>query len=454
MPNRWPINSGSWSSASIWSGSLIPTASDDVFLNNQTVTLDQTVTVRSIRNTATGSAIAGGLLNIYSDYNITCTTTQSIDVGGLDSNGATVTGGFIKYYNTGSITITAHLVAARNTLENVNGGIINIIGDVRLPSNAVQSCRTITNTSNGNISILGNVLNGTLTTSNNIAILNSSNGSIIVVGNVTGGNNGTSALALSNNLNGTITITGNVIGGSQSLPGGVTATAYGINNASIGTINITGNVTGGPQSAVGTNTTPYGIVNASLGTINVTGNINGGTSLNSPGVFSTTAGIINVIGQLQATTTSNSVSSTSTTATNIFTGPFINSGSRNAIYCYNIQMYDDVTTRYMIGVSGSNDTITLFSPDQVTGVPSGSNVRAGVIYGPGNELTGSMNVPHPNSVSWGVAVDQTTGSALVKPEDIWNVAITSLTSSNSIGQRLASTSTSASVAAIINSFGS
>jgi len=98
MPNRWPINSGSWSDSAIWSGSLIPNAADDVFLNNQTVTLDQTIIVRSINNTATGSAIAGGQLNIYSDYDIAATPT------GISSNGATVTGGFIKYYNTGSIT--------------------------------------------------------------------------------------------------------------------------------------------------------------------------------------------------------------------------------------------------------------------------------------------------------------------------------------------------------------
>jgi hypothetical protein len=115
-------------------------------------------------------------------------------------------------------------------------------------------------------------------------------------------------------------------------------------------------------------------------------------------------------------------------------------------------MYDDVTTRYVIGVSGSNDTITLFSPDQVTGVPSGSDVRVGTIYGPGNELTGSMYVPHPNSVSIGVAVDDTVGTTIAKPEDLWNYAITSLTSSNSIGQRLASTATSASNAAIVSSF--
>jgi len=63
-----------------------------------------------------------------------------------------------------------------------------------------------------------------------------------------------------------------------------------------------------------------------------------------------------------------------------------------------------------------------------------------------------MAVPHPNSVSWGVPVDNTSGSALTKPEDLWNMAITSLTASNSIGQRLSNAATSASIAAIVTSF--
>ena len=53
MPNRWPITSGNWSDAAIWSGSIIPTASDDVFLNNRVVTLDQNIVVSSIRTVAT-----------------------------------------------------------------------------------------------------------------------------------------------------------------------------------------------------------------------------------------------------------------------------------------------------------------------------------------------------------------------------------------------------------------
>jgi hypothetical protein len=250
-------------------------------------------------------------------------------------------------------------------------------------------------------------------------------------------------LIVINHIIGNVTgnLTGNVTG---NVTGGAASGTYGINNNSTGTVNVTGNVNG---SAFSTNT--FGINNASIGTVNVTGN---SIAASWPAIASTTAGIINVIGQLQASPTANAVSSTSTTATNIFSGPFINSGSRNAIYCYNVELYDDVTTRYTIGVSGSTNTISLLSPDQVTGVPSGSNVRVGTIYGPGNELTGSMQVPDPRSVSVGVAVDNTSGSALVNPEDLWNFALTSLTASNSIGQRLASISTSASNAAIINAF--
>jgi hypothetical protein len=412
MPNRWPITSGNWSNAAIWSGSLIPTASDDVFLNNQTVTLDQDITVVSIRNAASASAIvAGGRIEIYSDYNITATPN------GFQPYSNSVTNGFIQYFNTGSIILTGNislnvsgLLGSIRGIGNINTGTINFIGDMfGFNSSNTSWC-------------LGNLSSGTIN----------------MIGNVTAGQNAT-AFGVLNNLNGIVNITGDINGGPTSF------NRSAIQNTSTGIVNITGNVIAGTNS---TNITS-GINNVSIGTVNVTGNV---TGLGTAGITSAAAGIINVIGQLQASTTANAVSSTSTTATNIFSGPLINSGSRNAIYCYNVRLYDDVTTRYTIGVSGSNDTITLYSPDQVTGVPSGSDVRAGVIYGPGNELTGSMNVPHPNSVSYGVTVDNTTGSALVKPEDIWNIALTSLSSSNSIGQRLSSTITSASMAAIVNSF--
>ena len=408
MANRWPINSGSWSDPTIWSGSLVPTASDDVFLNNRVVTLDQNIIVASLRNLATGSAAAGGRIEIYNNYTINCTSIQ----------GSSTTVYLIFNYNTGSTTLNATLNSSSAGLcvDNISTGTINIVGDIFSPSN----------TGTGNL----------------YSIRNFSSGILNIIGNVRpiAGNNGSGNGTIYNVQNGTVNITGDVIGGSGAINVAIT-------NTSIGVVNVTGNVN------AGTGTTAHGISNSSIGTINVTGTVTAGSTTGT-GINSTTAGIINVIGQLQASPTANAVSSTSTTATNVFSGPFINSGSRNAIYCYNVQIYDDVTTRYTIRVSGSANTISLLSPDQVTGVPSGSDVRVGTIYGPGNELTGSMQVPHPNSVSWGVPVDNTSGSALVKPEDLWNYAVTSLTSSNSIGQRLASTNTSASMVAIISAFSS
>ena len=417
MPNRWPINSGSWSDPLIWSGSIIPTASDAVFMNNRVVTLDQNIQVISINNVATGGAVAGGRIEIYGNFNISASFIRA-NGANLSSNPQFAGPGLISFYGTGSSTITSQLNNSGTeygpTTFNGSTGTLNIIGNIFSPSNGSNSSAVVINGSTGTVNIIGNVSSPN-SNAQNYGVVNSF---------------------------GIINITGNVTAGSSN------GTNPTILNSNVGIVNVTGNVFGTP---IGVGTNPQNaITHNSINIVNITGNVQGART---PGIGSTSANIINVVGQCIASISSSAVSSTSTTATNIFSGPFINSGSRNAIYCYNVELYDDVTTRYVIGVSGSTNTITLFSPDQVTGVPSGSDVRVGTIYGPGNELTGSMAVPDPNSVSIGVAVDQTTGSALTKPEDIWNVAITSLTSSNSIGQRLANTSTSASMAGIVSSFG-
>ena len=401
MANRYAVASGNWSNTTIWDGGTLPASNDIVRPNGFTVVIDQDITVSELRTDASSPAVSGGTFDVYTNCTINCTNIRP----GL----ASTTGYTLRNYNPGITTINSNIIGANPILLNNTIGTLIIVGDITCSANGWI---TITN-ENGNLTIIGN-----------LSFISS----------------GINSTLLTNSSPGIINITGNITGGQLS------SNTVTIRNTSTGIINITGNVTGGATS-----NNNFAIINSSIGNINITGTVLANIS---PSINSTTAGIINVIGQLQASTTANAVSSTSTTATNVFSGPLINSGSRNAIYCYNVELYDDITTRYTIGVSGSNDTITLYSPDQVTGVPSGSDVRIGTIYGPGNELTGSMNVPHSNSVSYGVAVDQTTGSALVKPEDLWNFPITALTSSNSIFQRLASTATSASVAAIVNSFGS
>jgi hypothetical protein len=415
MPNRWPINSGSWSDPLIWSGSIIPTASDDVFLNNQVVTLDQTITVRSIRNFPTSSASAGGRIEIYGNYNISANSITA--TSHVSATPLTLGPGLVTFYGTGSSTIiVANLTSSTHgpTLFNSSSGTLNIIGNVAAPLNVT-----------------------TLST----MIINGSSGSINVVGNVTSPASNAQNYGIVNNFIGTINITGNVVGGSSN------GTSPTIANGGFGTVNVTGNVLG---SATAVTTAQNAISQTNIGSVNITGNVVGNRA---PGISSTTAGIINVIGQLQASPTANAVTSTGTAATNIFSGPFINSGSRNAIYCYNVQIYKNAATLYALNVSGSSNIITLTDDHTTTGMPIQTDVRKGIVYGPINTLTGSMGVPHPDSVSYGVQVDTTTGSAIVKPEDIWNIPLTLLTSSNSIGERLTSTLSSASIATIVNVFG-
>lgn len=412
MPNRWPITSGNWSDSAIWSGSLIPTASDDVFANNQVITIDQNIAIRSLQNGATGSAVAGGWYAISSSIAI----TASVGLLTGTAVASIIANGMIQVVTTGSVVISGSITRNGNSgafvLNNMNSGNITILGNIQGPGQNLANGPSVRNSSSGNITVIGNLRGGS--TSGNHAIQNNTNGSIIVTGDVFGGDTGGS-------------------------------TTNGIYNLGIGTVTITGNIYAGP-----TVSTFYGVNNFSTGVINVTGNVFASGS--TPGIFSSTAGIINVIGTLQATTAANAIQSTSTTAINIFSGPLIGTGSRNAIYCYNVQMYDDVTTYYVIGVTSSNNTITLFSPDQVIGVPSGSDVRQNIIYGPNNELTGSMAVPSYQSVASGIPIDNTTGSAVTKPEDLWNTLTSTLIVSNSIGERLANSATVESTSATISAY--
>lgn len=440
MANRWPISSGNWSNSAIWSGSLIPTAADDVFLNNQTITLDQTITVRSINNTSTGSAVAGGLLNIVGDFNITATPN------GISSGGIAVTNGYIKYYNSGSITIAATFLQTRNTLENVGSGTIIIIGDIRFPNNS--SGVTVTNSSGGIIIITGSITCPNTTTSTSYAVQNLSSGSIFVSGSVFGGNNGAGPYGINNASTGTVTITGNVIGGT-TVSAGNTQTAYGIRNGSTGTVTVTGSVIGGPAGP-GANTSPIGIFNASIGTILISGSVSAGTGSGAFGIGSTTAGTIIIQGPISSSINNVGVSSTSTTATNLFTGPFYNTGSFNAVYAYRMQMLEPTSTSWRFDTETAGVSKTLYTSNTLPGVPRQTDVRKGTQYNFG--LTGSLEMPDPTVVQLGVATDNTTGSAILTAQDMFDVLTQNITTSGSIGNLLTGASTVQTVGATISSF--
>ena len=85
-------------------------------------------------------------------------------------------------------------------------------------------------------------------------------------------------------------------------------------------------------------------------------------------------------------------------------------------------------------------TTRLVSPGTAVDAPIPANVRDGVVYALGS-LTGTLKVPSPNSVAFGVPTDDTTGLAVLTPEDVWNAQTSAMNTAGSIGNRLKNTAT-------------
>lgn len=73
-------------------------------------------------------------------------------------------------------------------------------------------------------------------------------------------------------------------------------------------------------------------------------------------------------------------------------------------------------------------------------MPLISDVRFGVVFGYETAI-GTARVPHPNQVTYGVAVDNTFGNAVLTAASIWDYLISNITVENSIGMRLKNVST-------------
>ena len=82
----------------------------------------------------------------------------------------------------------------------------------------------------------------------------------------------------------------------------------------------------------------------------------------------------------------------------------------------------------------------LYSPDAAADAPIATNVRSGIVYLNGN-ITGTMAIPAASSVTAGVLVDNTVGTAALEPSAIWAVPLTSINTLNSIGRRVKNAAT-------------
>jgi hypothetical protein len=212
-----------------------------------------------------------------------------------------------------------------------------------------------------------------------------------------------------------VTATGNVTGGSA-------ATSYGVEIASggVGTTTING-------AAIASSVAP-GAVNSSTGTLIITRAKGNGFGNGSVGLSSAVGVAGNQTGLTQVYEIEYGDLGQSPTSGPVFLFP----SSSNVVLFYR----SGTTKKTLVDASSSSGLL-----------PSTSDVRRGISYNAGTNI-GTMDVPTSASVASGVPVDNTTGTAVLTIDDIskvWDVPVSSISVSGSIGERLKNCSTVATM---------
>jgi hypothetical protein len=357
MANYKAVANGNWSDLATWqdnsscsfvASTVLPGASDVVYFNNFTVQIDVNVTVSQIRNNSATGVTAGGT--------------------GVIST---------------SRTVNADLFHTSGNLINISAtspSVVNITGN--MPGTFAQ------NSSNG-INCTGNA------TLNYVGDIQASTSSGI-----------SSPTGIRLATGSTLNLTGNIVGGLNASNFGPQSSPIGVRSGTNAIINIVGNVTGGPSGIHN-----YGILQTTGDNVTITGVVSGG--------FGSTGGFYNAgvfSGGLSLTIFGNLIGGNN--------APAIWSGGAAVRMYGNIQnasngfaavfgvpfFFVESTTQYEFRKLDLT-TNTLYTPGVATGHPATNNVRNGTVYGPTNNLTGTCAVPPANTVSLGVPVDNTVGTA-------------------------------------------
>jgi len=261
----------------------------------------------------------------------------------------------------------------------------------------------------GQITMNGNLIMGTGTNSGAANyVLESTNGNTIINGDIIGfqgtGAGSATALQTIRQTSGNLTINGSVspitLGGFNA--GYCTILFQGT------TFNLNGNTLGNNNANIIT-----------TGTVNVNGEVSGGNA-----IFANSTITINVTGNTYAGLGSAINCSSFPSSVVNLTGNMFNNLGRMAIWCPNIFISNSTTTLWRMDIGGGL-TRTLYSADSFPNLPSTSNVRNLVQYGPASGLTGTMVVASPSDIRRNVLTDNTVGTANITAQDILNFINTS-----------------------------
>jgi len=369
MANVRAFRSGNWSDTSVatspWSNGttvFAPSSADDVWAAGFTVTIDQAVTVLSLRNNGsasqawkdggTAAAANGGGFSMPVAYNITA--TNSIQCGSAIC---------LTYSASGSATLTS----------------------ASIPSSSANNIHCITITGSGTLTISSANLYG------------AGGGSTVWVVNVISGGVVLTNCTISTsttNFSGCVLVgvSGTLTANNCTISGG-TYLANGLQNNGVSILN---SCTINAQVSVSSTS----VINNPTGTLNINN-----STITGIGALSNAGGTVNA---LNCTFTASAFGTpfASSSGTNIVSGYFYDSSSGfPAIYLYKWRMGVSPTNGiWRIALNGSSTYVNLYTSDNSTALNQAvpTDVRSGVVYGIGGTQTGRLTVPARGSVSLNV----------------------------------------------------
>jgi hypothetical protein len=384
MANIKAVANGNWSDAATWDGGILPTSTDDVYSNNFTVTIDQNVTVLSLRNTAATGITAGGKFLLTNGIIVDANET------GLVANNSVLIEFNLASPNAATLNYTLLNITINNN-ANVGAillsgtGTLNCNGNFQLNASMVQTS-IFRVTANGILNVVGNCLSYQMNSGNgfNISALSATlnwTGNMPI--NYSNQNNWPFIGNTSGSTQSTINIVGNL---RNSLLGGSGGALY-----SIGISNLTGDIT----SLGNISTNPPIVLNSgAVSYINGILNITSNTSLACIRASTNSGAIIYFQG--------NAICSAGVFPFEIFlSGKLFLNGTTQMTFQTNV-----------LGVDK-----TLYEPGTALSNPTPSDVRDGTTYADG-ALTGTLKIPPSSSVAVGVPVDNTTGTAIITVTDM------------------------------------
>jgi hypothetical protein len=381
MAIKWPLANGNWSNAANWNDGTLPDVGDDVYADGKTVTIDQDVTVLSIRND--------------------------------QRSGGTANGTFIAL---DGITINANLNRASVTLLTYSGsGVLNINGNFTTSASATSQYVLLFSGS-GVINIVGNIVT-TLLSAGRVSVLFSGSGIINLSGNLNFSSfAGAESFILSGS--GTLNFTGSVDSGVLTSSNSTGATISIGASAKLNMLGNLGNASGSTNAII-----------SNSGYLFFEGNITAVyVSSSRPAISGNSGTSINIIkGSINCSPYGDFPIEVK--RLNYFPSPntFI--------------IFADSSTNGQLPPASPPSTFTLYSADVVIDAPVASDVRKDVVYADG-VLTGTLAVPDPSNVRKDIPTDNTVGTAELTGEDIAEGILNAIQSSeNPVAERLRNVST-------------